>query len=90
MTFTLVMPAQHRYHYLALGQAITRPIPHNCLLYSHASKRFPGARTPLLHKWHNMLRDDLPGCHRYTLIMPSMVQLPAWVCDAWRKSHRAA
>jgi hypothetical protein len=56
----------------------------NCLLHSHASKRFPGARTPLLHKWHNMLRDDLPGCHRYILIMPSMVQLPAWVYNTWR------
>jgi hypothetical protein len=87
------MPAQHHYHYLALGQAVThftcmfqrqRPIPHICLLHPRVSKGFPGARKPLLHKWHNMLRGDLPGCHRYILVVPSMVQLLAWVYNTWR------
>lgn len=31
-----------------------------------------------------MLRGDLPGSHRYILVMSSNVQLPAWLCNTWR------
>lgn len=31
-----------------------------------------------------MPRGDLPGSHRYILVMLSNVQLPAWLWNTWR------